>query len=138
MAAETEASKVDQLIAAREANPEMTMKELAESCGLSLMRAKRLLSKARASQSVKAQASLGTAEDDKASATLGAQFHVALCDLLSQEDFQQAVHGVFHEIMSKSFIRDFECQRPWRVPPCEEPPAIHWADAKPCQQSWGC
>lgn len=130
MAAETEASKVDQLIAERQANPEMTMKELAESCGLSLMRAKRLLAKARngkaASESVKAQASLGMAasKDGKASATLGAQFHVAVCDLLSQEDFQQAVHGVFEGIvMSKSFIDDFECRRPLRIPPCAEPPA---------------
>lgn len=115
MATETVESKTSQLIAAREAHPDMTMKELAGACGIPVMRAKRLLAKAR-----------DEAPDGKADArtSLGAQFHLAVCELLSQKDFQHIIHGVLQGIVtSHAFLEEFSAHPPC-IPPFMEDPAV--------------
>ena len=117
MATETVESKTSQLIKAREAHPDMTMKELADACGIPVMRAKRLLGKAR-----------DAAPDGRADAraSLGTQFHLALCELLSQKDFQHIIHGVLKGIVtSHAFLEEFSARRPCIPPFMEDPSQLY-------------
>ncbi|CAE7467193.1 unnamed protein product [Symbiodinium sp. CCMP2456] len=101
------------LLGLRQANADMTMKELADACGLSKERAKRLLAKA---QTVDVGFQTG-------SATLGAEFHRCLVDLLEQSKLQEVLHGVLTMVSFKDSerIRSFAETSPHRVPPMPEP-----------------
>lgn len=79
-----EESEISRLIAAQQAHPEKTMREIAEPCGLPSMRARCLLIAAEADLAQRPDAKMLAAEKQTGKATLGDEFHAALCDLLSQ------------------------------------------------------
>eukprot|EP00439_Symbiodinium_sp_Y106_P049100 s3640_g6.t1 len=101
------------LLGLRQANPDMTMKELADTSGLSKERAKRLLAKA---QTVDVNPATG-------SLTLGAEFHRCLVDLLEQPKLQEVLHGLMTMVSLNhpERLRRFAATSPHPVPPMLEP-----------------